>query len=139
MGWKWGAELVTRNFKGRATGALTVSTATVVEHFTHVAGTMMAFGVNANAKGGAYQASIKSDDWTNDDAEMTSAAAAGTLSSNHSYGLITGWNYNSSLNRTEWYGDYSLSQTEDNKFGLYSTEAEAWESNLLLKSFLFAI
>lgn len=114
-----------QEFQGRAT--VPDGSGATVEHSTHVAGTMMAFGINANAKGGAYQAPIKSYDWTNDDGEMTSAASAGMLISNHSYGLITGWTYNSSLNRNEWYGDYALSQTEDNKYGLYSTDAEAWD------------
>ena len=114
-----------QEFQGRA--SVPDGSAASVEHATHVAGTMAAFGINSNAKGGAFQAPIKSYDWTNDDAEMTSAAAAGMLISNHSYGLVCGWSFNSSNNRNEWYGDYALSQTEDNKYGLYSSEAEGWD------------
>jgi PKD repeat protein len=114
-----------QEFQGRAT--VPDGSAASVEHATHVAGTMVAFGINANAKGGAFQAPIKSYDWTNDEGEMTSAAAAGMLISNHSYGLICGWYFNSSNNRNEWYGDYALSQAEDNKYGLYSSEAEGWD------------
>ena len=56
------------------------------QHATHVAGTMMAAGVNANAKGMAHQAKMDSHDAFNDLSEMNTAASEGMLISNHSYG-----------------------------------------------------
>lgn len=56
-------------------------------HGTHVGGTVGAKGVNASAKGMAPKATILSYNWTNDDSEVTTAAAGGLLISNHSYGV----------------------------------------------------
>jgi PKD repeat protein len=96
------------------------------DHATHVAATMVASGVSANAKGMSYMATLKSYDWNNDVSEMIQAAQAGMLISNHSYGNITGWNRNSNGN-WEWYGDPSISQTQDYKFGLYDDKAAQWD------------
>ncbi|TKS56471.1 S8 family serine peptidase [Mesohalobacter halotolerans] len=56
-------------------------------HATHVAGTMIASGVNPNAKGMAFAADLSAYDFGNDTAEMTSEASNGMLVSNHSYGI----------------------------------------------------
>lgn len=62
------------------------------DHATHVAGTIGASGVQANAKGMAPQIAIDSYDWDNDYTEMTAAGtvsasdSAGVPLSNHSYG-----------------------------------------------------
>ncbi len=56
------------------------------EHANHVAGTMMAKGVNPEAKGMAWQAKLDAYDSENDLAEMATAANEGMLVSNHSYG-----------------------------------------------------
>ncbi|MFM8460234.1 MAG: S8 family serine peptidase, partial [Chthoniobacterales bacterium] len=62
-------------------------------HATHVAGTIGATGIQANAKGMAPLAAIDSYDWNSDYAEMTAAGAALPTDpstkipiSNHSYG-----------------------------------------------------
>ena len=55
-------------------------------HAQHVTGTIVASGVRANAKGMASHARARTNDWTNDLAEATAAAADGMLISNHSYG-----------------------------------------------------
>ncbi|MCS6820829.1 MAG: S8 family serine peptidase [Microscillaceae bacterium] len=64
---------------------------TLDDHATHVAGTLVASGVNSNAKGMAWQANLISYDSSNDLAEMTAAAANastnGLLVSNHSYNV----------------------------------------------------
>ena len=77
------------------------------DHATHVAGIMIGTGVNSRAKGMAYKASLKAYDWNNDISEVTSAAAAGLLVSNHSYGLGNiGWVYNADRTgdiKWEWY------------------------------------
>lgn len=56
-------------------------------HATHVSGTMIASGVNPNAKGMAFEAELKAYDFQNDLSEMAEEAMNGMLISNHSYGL----------------------------------------------------
>lgn len=58
----------------------------VGDHASHVAGTMMANNSIPRIKGMAPQAFLWSNDWNNDNAEMTSQAGQGLLVSNHSYG-----------------------------------------------------
>ena len=79
-----------RNTHQELTGRVTLGDAasSLSEHATHVAGTIMASGVQTSAKGIAYQASLKSYDWDNDTSEVTSFANAGFLVSNHSYGYV---------------------------------------------------
>ncbi|MFK7787415.1 MAG: S8 family serine peptidase [Crocinitomicaceae bacterium] len=55
-------------------------------HAAHVTGTIMASGVQANAKGMAPYCNVLGSDWNSDLSEATSAAASGMLVSNHSYG-----------------------------------------------------
>lgn len=96
------------------------------DHSTHVAGTMIASGVNPNVKGMAYGfQELNAYDYANDDAEM-SAAAPNLLLSNHSYGPLSGWNYNSTNSRWEFYG--STNENEDYKFGWYGTSSQMWDS-----------
>lgn len=97
-------------------------------HATHVAGTMVAAGVDPNAIGMSPAATLKAYDWNNDESEMASAANSGMLLSNHSYGSISGWNYNDDEARWEWWGDESISSTEDWKFGFYDNQAEDWDN-----------
>jgi len=94
-------------------------TGTYSSHSTHCAGTMIASGVDAAAKGHAYQATIKGFDWTSDIEEMTTEASLGMLISNHSYSYIAGWYYNSGTSMWEWYGDISVDDNEDYIFGNY--------------------
>ena len=94
-------------------------TGTYSSHSTHCAGTMIASGVDANAKGHAYQATIKGFDWTSDIDEMTTEAGLGMLISNHSYSYIAGWYYNSGTSMWEWYGDITVDDNEDYIFGNY--------------------
>lgn len=124
--WDGGAVLTShQEFGGRVTQ--TDGSSTLSNHATHVAGTMIASGVDANAKGMSYQATLKAYDWTNDETEMASAAAAGMLISNHSYGSISGWYYNTGNSRWEWFGDASISTVEDYKFGYYDNGAQSWD------------
>ena len=122
--WDGGSVLTShQEFGGRVTQ--TDGASTLSDHATHVAGTMIASGVDANAKGMSYQATLKAHDWTNDETEMATAAAAGMLISNHSYGSICGWYYNGSA--YQWYGDPSISNTADYKFGYYDYGAQSWD------------
>ncbi|MBO0948817.1 S8 family serine peptidase [Fibrella sp. HMF5405] len=100
-----------------------------VYHATHTSGTMIASGVNPLARGMAYGASLRAWDFGNDVSEMTTASAD-LLVSNHSYGSIAGWRFNSSrttTNKWEWWGDTTLNVTQDYKFGLYDDNARSWD------------
>lgn len=77
-------------------------------HATHVAGTLIASGVTANAKGMAHQATLWANEWNNDKTEMANQASQGLILSNHSYG----------------YNAQYLSQWQ---FGFYDTEAADWD------------
>ena len=96
------------------------------DHPTHVAGTMVASGVRAEARGMAYEALLRAYDWEDDATEMSEEGRRGMLVSNHSYGVITGWYYGDiEGNGDQWYwlGDPSVSLLEDYRFGRYDTEA----------------
>lgn len=54
-------------------------------HATHVTGTIVAQGIQANVRGIAFDALANSYDWNDDITEMTTAASNGLLISNHSY------------------------------------------------------
>ena len=77
-------------------------------HSAHVTGTIMASGVQAQAKGMAWQADAVGYDWNNDTSEATTAASNGMLISNHSYG-------------------YGASQLPDAMFGQYGQDAHDWD------------
>lgn len=65
------------------------SESNIVNHSTHVTGTVIGSGSgNAAAKGIAYQATAWTNDWNNDEGEVVSEASQGLLISNHSYGLV---------------------------------------------------
>ncbi|MDR6940278.1 S8 family serine peptidase [Mucilaginibacter pocheonensis] len=97
----------------------------VLDHSTHVAGTMIAKGVYAPAKGMAFNTStLQSYNFDNDVSEM-SAAASGLLLSNHSYGDEAGWNFNDADNRWEWLG--LPGDSVDYTFGFYDSRAQSWD------------
>jgi hypothetical protein len=95
-------------------------------HSTHVAGTMIAGGVDASAKGMSFEANLAAYDWDNDLSEMATAAGGGMVVSNHSYTFVTGWYF--PLFLWYWYGDVDVSPTEDYYFGFYSSVARDWDS-----------
>ncbi|MCF8232663.1 MAG: S8 family serine peptidase [Bacteroidales bacterium] len=88
-------------------------------HATHVAGTIIGGGIQSDAKGMAFSGALHAYDWNADESEMASAAAEGLLMSNHSYGYISGWYWNSGSYSWEWYGDSNISEEEDYRFGFY--------------------
>lgn len=96
-------------------------------HATHVAGTIGATGNTSSAHGMAHQSTIDSYDWNNDNEEVRNAARQGLLISNHSYGFVQGWDYNSDKDRWEWWGDEGISVKEDYKFGFYGSDAREWD------------
>lgn len=113
------AELVGRVLQ--KDGAVSIS-----DHSTHVAGTLIASGVNTLAKGMSFgQQELLAYDFNNDVTEMLTAAPD-LLVSNHSYGFNAGWNFNETQNRWEFLGQAGT--TEDYKFGYYSSQAQTWDS-----------
>lgn len=96
-------------------------------HSTHVAGTLIASGVEAAAKGMAYAAELHAYEWNSDDSEMASEAANDLLVSNHSYGSISGWATGSwsGTNGPHWWG--AAGDVEDYKFGRYDSGAQTWD------------
>ena len=112
-----------------------------IDHATHVAGTMIAAGVVAAAKGMAPVAPLASYDWNSDKTEMTAAGAATAseainstnkfLISNHSYGYISGWNYvagGTPYRVWEWYGNGTNAASFEADFGVYNTYAQESDS-----------
>jgi len=100
--------------------------AAVSEHSTHVAGTMVAKGVYPAAKGMSFGATtLLSYDFNNDAAEMATAAP-NLLLSNHSYGYLTGWNYNQTNGFWYWYG--LPGDSEDYRFGFYDSSAQNFDN-----------
>ncbi|MBD1398924.1 S8 family serine peptidase [Pontibacter sp. JH31] len=104
------------------------------DHATHVAGTMIASGQNALVKGMAFGVKkLQAYDFNNDVAEIAEAAQTQLLVSNHSYGSISGWRYNSERKGTdedpywEWWGNPDISTSEDFKFGFYDETSVSWD------------
>ena len=101
----------------------------VSDHTTHLAGTLVGQGINPEAKGMAYGAQLSVWDYTNDITELVTAAP-NLLVSNHAYGPVVGWVYNASRPGTssdlkwEWWGNTTLSATEDYLFGFYTTKTQ---------------
>lgn len=121
-------ESVVRGTHQELTGRVTQGDGAVgySAHSTHVAGTMLATGVSANAHGMSNGATLRAFDWNSDYAEMATEAAAGALLSNHSYVYITGWFWGGSI--WYWYGDPSISQVEDYYFGFYGDDSRIVDS-----------
>jgi hypothetical protein len=98
----------------------------ISDHSTHVAGTMIATGVNALAKGMSFgQQELVAYDFGNDFSEMLNESP-GLLVSNHSYGFNAGWVFNDAQNRWEFLGNFDAN--EDYRFGYYSTQSQSWDS-----------
>lgn len=85
------------------------TSASLLYHSAHVAGTIMAYGYATNAKGMAPQGKAIGYDWNSDLSEATTAASNGMLLSNHSYGL-------SSSSLPAYY------------FGSYRDDAAQWDN-----------
>lgn len=89
-----------QEFQGRAINKDGVAFTTYndnSDHGTHVAGTIIAAGININVKGAAFQGNVWGNDWNSDISELASQAAEGLLVSNHSYGpnaeFLSAWQF----------------------------------------------
>ncbi|WP_430810062.1 MULTISPECIES: S8 family serine peptidase [unclassified Carboxylicivirga] len=96
----------------------------LLNHSTHIAGTLNAAGVVAESKGLAWKASILAYDFGNDEAEMALAASEGLCLSNHSYGAICGWSFNLQNETWYWHGLLSEDPDTDKRFGLYDITSQ---------------
>jgi hypothetical protein len=108
------------------TGRVTIEPWVQNSHATHVAATMIASGVDPQAKGMSHEAMLDSYYWNNDTEEMWDAALNGLLVSNHSYGLITGWAQTGPTSWA-WYGDVAVGTSEDYRFGFYDSLTAEWD------------
>ncbi len=86
-------------------------------HAQHVTGTIVASGVDADAKGMAPHAQARTADWNNDKSEATTEAANGMIISNHSYGFAF----------RDQFGRVQLPQSY---FGGYIDESRDWDEIL---------
>ncbi|MDO4224882.1 MAG: S8 family serine peptidase, partial [Bergeyella zoohelcum] len=124
--WDGGKVLLThQEFGGRVTQG---DDATGVNsHATHVAGTMVASGVDGNAKGMAPKAKLVAHDWNNDMTEMIAAAEKGALISNHSYGFAGAFEWGDWSGATGWHWLGDDEETEYRFYGKYTTEDRKWD------------
>ncbi len=121
--WDGGGVLTIHQEFGGRVSQMDVPVTPTHPHSTHVAGTMVAGGVDPTARGMSYEAPLHAYDWFSDTVEMANAAANYPLMiSNHSYGIATGWEAN------YWYGDLSISTTEDYVFGFYDSNAADFDA-----------
>jgi hypothetical protein len=105
--------------------AVSKDAASVSDHSTFTSGTLIGLGVNPIAKGMAFGTQqLISYDFTNDAQEMT-LEASNLLISNHSYGLLAGWNFDGA--NWSWYGDTTISR-ESHLFGYYDRNAQLYDS-----------
>lgn len=119
--WDGGAVRTThQEFTDRVT---IVESGSVSDHATGVAGVIISAGVATSAKGLAYEANLKSLNFTSGSTtnEMSTQSGleenADYMVSNHSYGSLTGWHFNGT--NWYWYGYPHLSETESALFGFY--------------------
>lgn len=116
------------------------STETISNHATHVSGTIMAGGVNANAKGMVNEATGWAFNWESDLSKMNANAydpinkPGGHLVSNHSYGLVLGW-YRNASNAWAWAGNPSVNADKDYRFGYYSSKSKGLDELLFSKPY----
>ena len=109
--------------------AINLDFAGLSDHATHVAGTMIGAGINANARGMSFAGSLRAYDFNNDETEMAAEQllADPTTVSNHSYSFITGWIFGLFDSRWVWYGDVAIGSVEDHSFGFYDSIAADWD------------
>lgn len=109
----------------------------VQDHPTHVAGTMMAYGVNGTAIGFANRARLAEGLLGYDITEMPQQAATNNVrESNHSYGYASGWSGLINANGTLyyfWVGNPSIS-SQSWIFGFYDGPGAATNDSIIYKA-----
>lgn len=130
-------------FTGRLT-QVDGSTETISNHATHVSGTIMAAGINANAKGMANEAIGWAFNWESDLSKMNANAydpvnkTNGHLVSNHSYGVVLGW-YRNASNAWVWSGNPNINPDKDYRFGYYSSKSKGVDDVIFSKPYYTVI
>lgn len=115
------------------------STETLSTHSTHVSGTIMGAGINASARGMAYEATAWAFNWDNDVSKMANSAydpetkTDGMLLSNHSYSIGLGWQGDN------WFGNPSISTEEDWRFGFYSSLSQSMDDLMFSKPYYLPV
>src|SRR5690554_5803192 len=116
------------------------STEILSNHATHVTGTILAEGLNANARGMANEATGWAFNWDGDISKMIQNGydpdlrPGGHLISNHSYGNLVGWYQNSNGNWA-WAGNESVNNREDYRFGFYTSKSRQIDDLAFSKPF----
>ncbi len=95
-------------------------------HTTHVSGTLAGDSNNDIYDGLALEARLKGYIWDDVENEILEAAEEGMLLSNHSWTVLSGWNYDATRLKWVWGGE--IDQTEDYKFGYYSQFAQSLDA-----------
>ena len=90
-------------------------------------GTMIASGIDKQAKGMAPKAELIAYDWNDDEDEMTKAATNGALLSNHSYGYLGGFEYGNWSGATGWHWLGTDDDTEYVGYGHYGETDAQWD------------
>ncbi|MEQ9657561.1 S8 family serine peptidase [Fulvivirga sp.] len=94
------------------------------QHATHVTGTIAAKGLNPQARGMAPNIQVVSYfGFENDLGNMAMEAAKGLILSNHSYGVMLGWDFQNGS--WQWFGGES---DVDLRFGHYSNNSKALDN-----------
>ncbi len=94
-----------------------------IAHSTQVAGTMIATGVSAAARGMASDAHVLAHDWDVDTLELYDTGTR-VVASNHSYGAILGWDVGN-CDLPSWLGEMT---EEDPAYGKYMADASALDA-----------
>ena len=100
------------------------------DHATQMVGTMIATGVDADARGMANAAEVEAYNWNNDIGEMAQAAADSLTASAHPYAEIAGWTTSSTVcgSGYTWYSLESENPSKAYQFGYYNSQAQDWDS-----------
>jgi subtilisin family serine protease len=99
-------------------------------HATHVAGTLGARGIRPQALGMAPLSRILSFFMGDDFAALAGLDHAVDVT-NHSYGPVTGWSVDD-YGKWYWWGDRTMSELEDARFGKYTGQESAIDGLLTL-------
>lgn len=98
----------------------------ISDHATHVAGTLIGKGSDANAKGMSPKATLRSFDWILDDGEALNEASNGLLISNHSYGVPI-------------FSSEGEQQITSDNIGSYSEDAQTWDKLAFISPYYLAV
>src|SRR5690606_20872155 len=128
-----------REYGGRVT-QIDGSTEILSNHATHVTGTILATGINGNARGMANEATGWAFNWDGDVSKMIQNGydpdlrPGGHLISNHSYGNLVGW-YQHANGNWAWAGNESVNNKEDYRFGFYTSKSQQIDDLAFSKPF----